>query len=81
MSENNCDEKRNSGGFRHPRHAQALRAFDRAVLEVPSDQKYVILIYDGGNIAAWDRKASWISDAPEADVKQICRAMVDQLHD
>lgn len=76
---NNNGDGKTMNGFRHPRHEATLRSMDKAVLNIPADQKYVIIIYDGGSIASWDRKASWISDAPEIDVKLICRTMSDQL--
>ncbi len=65
--------------MRHPRHEQAIKVFERASSAIPGDQKYVVIIYDGPSIPAWDRKASYISDAPVGDVKLICKAMAEQI--
>lgn len=44
-------------------------------------QKYIVIVYDGPDVPQAQRSASFISDAPEEDVAQICRALSEQLRD
>ncbi len=63
----------------HARHEQALAALKRASLAMPAGQKYIVIVYDGPNVAPHDRLASFASDAPEGDVKLICEAIGKQI--
>ena len=64
----------------HARHEQALSALKRASLAMPAGQKYIVIVYDGRNVPAVNRLASYISDAPKEDVAAVCKAMVDQIN-
>ena len=55
--------------IRHPRHTRALAAFHPE--RVPANQRYIVIVYDGGDVPDHDRKASFTSDAPAGDVKLI----------
>jgi len=63
----------------HARHEQALSALKRASLAMPANQKYIVIVYDGPDVAPHDRLASYASDAPPGDVKLICEAMAKQI--
>lgn len=67
--------------MRHPRHEKAIRAFERATVAIPAGQKYIVIVYDGPDVPAFDRLASYVSDAPPDDVAKICKAMSEQLRD
>jgi hypothetical protein len=67
--------------MRHARHEKAIQAFERATIAMPAGQKYIVIVYDGPDIPAFDRLASYTSDAPRSDVAKICKAMSEQLRD
>lgn len=62
-----------------PRHAAAMETMQEAATRLPSDVKHIVIVYDGPHIMAWERKASYASDAPVSDVAAICKALADQL--
>lgn len=66
--------------MRHARHESALRAFERATVAIPAGTKHIVIVYDGPNVPAVNRLASYISDAPKEDVAAVCKAMVDQIN-
>lgn len=61
------------------RHSTALRIGRRMMKEMPSDQKFILLVYDGPQIPSWDRKCSYMSDAPRDDIAKICQAVSEQI--
>lgn len=67
--------------MRHARHEKAIRAFERATIAVPAGQKYIVIVYDGPDVPAFDRLASYASGSPASDVAKICKAMSEQLRD
>lgn len=65
--------------MRHARHESALRAFERATIAIPGGTKHIVIVYDGPNVPAVNRIASFISDAPKDDVSLICKAVARQI--
>jgi hypothetical protein len=65
--------------MRHARHEKALSAFERATIAIPAGTKHIVIVYDGPNVPAADRLASFISDAPTGDVALVCKAVADQI--
>jgi len=63
----------------HARHEQALSALKRASLAMPANQKYIVIVYDGPDVPAHDRLASYGSDAPPEDVCAVCTAIAKQI--
>lgn len=66
-------------GVTHARHEKALAAMKRASIAMPAGQKFVVIVYDGPNIPAHARLASYASDSPESDVALLCKAVADQI--
>jgi hypothetical protein len=67
--------------MRHARHDKSIEVFRRAAIAMTRGQKYIVIVYDGPDVPQAQRSASFISDAPEEDVAQICRALSEQLRD
>jgi len=65
--------------MRHARHEKALRAFERATIAIPGGTKHIVIVYDGPGTPAANRIASYISDAPEVDVAEVCKAVARQI--
>jgi len=65
--------------MRHARHESALRAFERATIAIPAGTKHIVIVYDGPNVPAMNRLASYISDAPKSDVALVCKTLSDQI--
>lgn len=65
--------------MRHARHESALRAFERATIAIPAGTKHIVIVYDGPNIPAVNRLASFISDSPPGDVALVCKALAEQI--
>lgn len=65
--------------MRHARHDKSIEAFHRATVAMTRGQKYIVIVYDGPDVPQWNRQASFISDATEADVAQICKALSEQI--
>lgn len=65
--------------MRHARHEKALRAFEGATVAIPAGTKHIVIVYDGPNVPASLRLASYISNAPKGDVALVCKAMARQI--
>lgn len=59
----------------HPRHGTTVAKAERILRDLPAEQKYVIIVYDGSMVPKNQRQASWVSNAPDADVKAVCGAI------
>lgn len=68
--------------MRHARHDRTLQHFSMAANNRPIlGQKYIVIVYDGPDVPQAERCASYLSDAPAADVAKICKAMSEQIRD
>lgn len=64
-------------GIVHFRHGLTMEKAERALRDLPDNQKYIVIVYDGAMIPKASRQASYSSNAPDADVKAVCRAIAD----
>lgn len=61
---------------RHASSVAKIKQICETHLDV--DHKYIVMVYD--DETSFDRKLSFISNAPERDVQMICKAVAEQMN-